>query len=139
MANEGKAVALHRVDKGGGYIETGTSTDGEKLEVTGLTLANPGDLTFKLRDGSIIDKHSGRAKVGGGPWTGIISGFTGASAGSINGTRTLTRTGDKTVTIGVDTTLLTFDAPNGDEFVTGVEIEENDAEIPSRSSYDYST
>lgn len=135
MSNEGKSVSLHRGDRSGGFIKSG-DTDLIAFPVNDITTANPG---LAVAQPGVLMPASLRAHspvLDAGPWSVTIAGVTGDDEASVNGARTATRTGDNTITIGVDTTLLDYTATSAT--ILGLTYSEDDANIPSRKSYDYS-
>lgn len=120
---QGNLMTNNKVDPYGGYVK---GTDGQ-LSAPSLTQANPGVATVVVPDQFKI-------KVGG-PYTVTISGVTGANAGDINGSRTFTRTGDATGTIGVDTSLMIFTATA--MVIDGIPLEPTDANVPTSQVRDF--
>ena len=132
MANEGRRVSIHRPDKGGGFMSAGKPT----LKITAITLANPGVITIAF-DAATVTHHSPRLATTGSPWLGCrIRGVTGADAEDVNGTRVLTRVSDTTASIAVDTLGLSLVLTGAQ--VVGADVEEQDANVPKRDSYDFS-
>ena len=129
----GKVVKIHKPDVNGGFIPGGT--DALAFPVDDITTANPGAST--VLPAAVLTKARSRVPMvlGAGPWTATIAGVTGADEASINGSRTITRVGDHAVSIGVDTTLLTYVATAAT--ITGITYVENDARFPSKDSNDW--
>ena len=131
----GKKITINKVDKNGGYVPTGASGALNPTYATALSLAADGILTLKAPN----NIHDIRGVLGAGPWSAVIAGVLGADEANINGARTLTREGDATVTIGVDTSLMTFTALDGTQTVTIVNWADGDSSVPTSTIYDYQT
>ena len=131
--SEGQPIQSNRVDQGGGFLDDKPSL----VHLIALSGADPGVATLALPARHPLMQHS--AKLGTGPWVVTIAGVTGADAGNINGERTLTRTGDRTASIGVDTAVAFPTFTIIGVTVTGGIIDwiEDDANIPSHTAKDW--
>lgn len=104
---------------------------GKSLALRDATLVGDAVATFNIPQGYKI------ATVGS-PFTVLVKGVTGANAADLNGSRTFTRTGDKTCTTGVVGTAKVWVFPiDGSCFITGIPLEAVDANVPNQTIYDW--